>query len=94
MYECYFKVSEENLEAAREVASQAREAIRRACGGGVILALPGLPGHPPARDAPQEQLHAFEDRVLQLTALAALAGAPQVGGNSKKNMFHSNAHCV
>lgn len=29
-------VSQEHLEAAQEVASQAREAIRRACDGGVI----------------------------------------------------------
>lgn len=70
-------MSEDSLEAAREVASQAREAVRRACAGGVVLALPALPGHPPARGAEQPELHAFEDRVLQLTALAALTGAPQ-----------------
>lgn len=71
-------MSEDSLEAAREVAAQAREAVRRACAGGVVLALPALPGHPPRRNAPQQELHAFEDRVLQLTALAALTGAPQV----------------
>jgi Asp-tRNA(Asn)/Glu-tRNA(Gln) amidotransferase A subunit family amidase len=71
-------VSEESVAAAREVAAQAREAVRRACAGGVVIALPALPGPPPRRDAPQDTLHAFEDRVLQLTALAALSGAPQV----------------
>ena len=52
--------------------------MRRACGGGVILAMPTLPGPPPRRDALQEDLHRFEDRTLQLTAFAALAGAPVV----------------
>ena len=30
------------------------------------------------RDASEEELHVFEDRALQLSSLAALAGAPQV----------------
>ncbi len=66
------------LEAARRVAAEARAAVRTACSKGVILAMPTMPGAPPRRDAPQEALHKFEDRALQLTAFAALAGAPVV----------------
>ena len=85
------QVSEESVAAAREVAAQAREAVRRACAGGVVIALPALPGPPPRRDAPQDTLHAFEDRVLQLTALAALSGAPQVRARAPLHTVQTTA---
>ena len=46
--------------------------------GGNLLILPMLPGPPPAKDAPQEELQAWERSTLQLSCLAPLAGLPQV----------------
>ena len=57
---------------------QMQAAMRLACQGGVILALPSLPGATPRRDASPEERDQFEDRALQLSAIAALSGAPQV----------------
>lgn len=65
--------------AARAVQQQMVAALRLACQGGVILALPALPGPPPRRDADLEERERFEDRALQLASIAALAGVPQVG---------------
>lgn len=65
-------------ECARTVQQQMQAAMRMACQGGVILALPALPGPPPRRDASPEERDQFEDRALQLASIAALSGVPQV----------------
>ena len=65
-------------ECARAVQQQMQAAMRLACQGGVILALPSLPGVPPRRNPSPEERDQFEDRALQLSAIAALSGAPQV----------------
>ena len=80
------QVSKEMEECARLVQQQMQAAMRLACQGGVILALPALPGLPPRRDTPPEERDQFEDRALQLSAIAALSGVPQVC-QKKKNFF-------
>ena len=57
-----------------EASTQLREILV----AGNLLILPVLPGPPPARDAPREELQAWERSTLQLSCLAPLAGLPQV----------------
>ena len=64
-------------EAARAVRSQMEAAMKVACAEGIIIALPALPGPPPRRDAPPQELARFEDGALQLASIAALSGVPQ-----------------
>ncbi len=57
-----------------EASTQLREILI----AGNLLVLPGLPGPPPSREAPQEELEAWERATLELSCLAPLAGLPQV----------------
>ena len=77
------QVTAETEAAARTVQQQMVTAMRVACQGGVILALPALPGPPPRRDSQQEERERFEDRALQLASIAALAGIPQVSPGTR-----------
>lgn len=70
------KVDDDTLAAAHRVATECRNAMKRALADGNILAMPTLPGPPPRRDASEDEIHAFEDQSLQWTVLAALSGAP------------------
>jgi len=78
------QVSDEEVDAAREAMAQAAAGMRDICHSGNVLLLPALPGPPPerarGRGAPAEPDAAadWERGALQLSALAALAGVPQV----------------
>ena len=65
-------------EQGRRVMAEASTQLREILVAGNLLILPVLPGPPPARDAPQEELQAWERSTLQLSCLAPLAGLPQV----------------
>jgi amidase len=43
-----------------------------------VLCLPTAPGAPIGRDAPEEEFDAFRGKVLNFTAYAGIAGAPEV----------------
>ena len=73
-----WQVAEDMAEAAEAVRSQMQAAMKVACAEGIIIAMPALPGPPPRRDASQQELARFEDGALQLAAIAALSGVPQV----------------
>ena len=62
--------------------AQAAAAMRDICKSGNVLLLPALPGPPPPRPrgraGASDAEAAWERGALQLSALAALAGVPQV----------------
>ena len=76
------QVSEAKVEAARAAMAQAAAAMRDICKSGNVLLLPALPGPPPPRPrgraGASDAEAAWERGALQLSALAALAGVPQV----------------
>ena len=70
------------MDAARAAMKQAAAGMRDICRSGNVLLLPALPGPPPPRARPRsgpaaDAAEAWERGVLQLSALAALAGVPQ-----------------
>jgi amidase len=66
------------VEQGRKVMSEASTQLREILVAGNLLILPALPGPPPCRDSPQEELEAWQRSTLQLSCLAPLAGLPQV----------------
>lgn len=55
-----------------------RERIRAWLSPGTLLFMPPAPGIAPPMDAPPEELDAYRQRLLELTSLASLVGAPQL----------------
>ncbi len=55
-----------------------REQVLELIGGDGVLCLPTAPGAPIRRDAPVTDFDAFRARILDFTAYAGIAGAPQV----------------
>ena len=66
------------VEHGRQVMDEASTQLREILIAGNLLVLPGLPGPPPCREAPQEEREAWERATLELSCLAPLAGLPQV----------------
>jgi hypothetical protein len=81
---CARQVPDEEVDAAREAMAQAAVGMRDICRSGNVLLLPALPGPPPERargrgaTAEPDAAADWERGALQLSALAALAGVPQV----------------
>jgi amidase len=72
------KVSERDVEAARQEHARARERIRSMTPPGTILALPTAPCVAPPVDAASDALESFRVRVMRLTCIAGLSGLPEV----------------
>ncbi|KAK9839835.1 hypothetical protein WJX81_005197 [Elliptochloris bilobata] len=77
------EVPDEEVDAARAVMAQAAAGMRDITRSGNVLLLPALPGPPPSRSRARsgvaaDAAEAWERGALQLAALAALAGVPQV----------------
>jgi amidase len=72
------KVSDRDVESAREEQARARERVRSMAQPGVFLTLPTAPCIAPRVDAPSEALESFRVRVMRLTCIAGLSGLPQV----------------
>ena len=71
------------VEHGRKVMREASTQLKEILVAGNLLILPGLPGPPPSREAPQEERAAWERATLELSCLAPLAGLPQVTAPSQ-----------
>jgi amidase len=71
-------VTEPAVAAARRTRTIAQDQIRRAIQPGTIVALPTAPSIAPLTDAPADALDSFRLRVMRLTCIAGVSGAPQV----------------
>jgi amidase len=71
-------VTADQANAARKIASTAREHIRALVPPGTILALPTSPSIAPHADLKGEELESFRVRAMRLTCVAGLAGLPQM----------------
>ncbi len=63
---------------SQEVMQELRDAFRGALADGYVFVLPTLLAAPPRLNAGSEELSAFRRQTLELSALASLAGLPQV----------------
>ncbi|MDB4977720.1 MAG: amidase family protein [Myxococcaceae bacterium] len=70
--------SDESREHDEAVREQVRERIRSWLEPGTLLFLPPAPGVAPTLDASASALDTFRARALELSSIAALAGAPQI----------------
>ena len=77
------------VEQGRKVMNEASTQLREILVAGNLLILPALPGPPPRRDSPQEELEAWQRSTLQLSCLASLAGLPQVRQNCNSSVAMS-----
>lgn len=68
----------EAVTAGTATRERLRAAIASVLGPGCLLVLPSAAGVAPRLEDPDAQSQAFRERTLQLTALASLAGLPQV----------------
>ena len=71
-------VTADQANAARKIASAAREHIRALVSPGTIMALPTSPSIAPHADLKGDELESFRVRAMRLTCMAGLAGLPQM----------------
>jgi amidase len=71
-------VTDDEWRAARRRRVAHAERMRALLDPGTVLVLPTVPVFAPRRDASDAELGAVRPRVLELTAIASLAGLPQV----------------
>ena len=72
------QVEEERYRAAQGVMAELSEAMRQVLRDGLIFVLPTTPGEAPPAAAGDAARAAFRERSIQFSALAPLAGVPQV----------------
>jgi amidase len=70
--------ADDDVAADASAANRLRRAFGELVGPGTCLVLPVLPDLLPRRDATDDELLAFRAACVRLTALASLAGAPEV----------------
>lgn len=71
-------VSEDDVADSRAFRETAARRIGDLLDGTAVLCLPSAPGIAPLKGVPGAELDEFRQRALSLTAIAGLAGAPQV----------------
>ena len=72
------KITESEAQVWISTRSRLRSRVLDIIGSDGVLCLPTAPGPAIERDAPESEFDAFRGRVLDFTAFAGIAGAPQV----------------
>ena len=72
------KITDAEVDGAREVEVAARKHIRATIAPGTVVALPSAPCIAPRIDTPAAELDSYRTRVMRLTCVAGLGGLPQV----------------
>ncbi|MBL6931885.1 MAG: amidase [Rhodospirillales bacterium] len=71
-------ITDEEFQGWRETRARLRGHVLDLIGNDGVLCLPTAPGAPIGRNAPEAEFDAFRATVLDFTAYAGIAGAPQV----------------
>ncbi len=71
-------ISDADARTWSKTRSRLRTRVLDMIGKDAVLCLPTAPGAPIRRDAPEAEFDAFRGRVLDFTAYAGIAGAPQI----------------
>ena len=71
-------ISGASAKAWGQTRARLKKRVLDVIGGDGVLCLPTAPGAPIRRDAPEAEFDAFRNRILDFTAYAGIAGAPQV----------------
>lgn len=71
-------VSDEDAIRSRDSQSQIRETLRAVLGNTSVFFVPTAPGPAPKSDARGDEVEMFRQRAQRLTAIAGLAGLPQI----------------
>jgi amidase len=72
------KVTEEEADAAREVACEARQHLLAQVPPGTIVALPAAPCIAPKVESSSDYFATYRTRAMRLTCIAGLGGLPQI----------------